>query len=142
MLIVVVLGERNKGINEKNSLAVRHTSRVFRFGNRGSPMAQSCRHENTSEGRTFREPHYRSLRATCQRNSGGPGFWRNELEGDKPHYLILIEAGIQHRWHAGKATTHSVVRVPSSYGPLLCLPRGCVEDTELEGARRSPALGR
>jgi hypothetical protein len=43
ILVDVVLGERNKGMNGMNSPTVDHNSRDFRFGNKGSSMAQSCR---------------------------------------------------------------------------------------------------
>lgn len=39
MLMVVVLGERSKGMNWTNSPVVDHKLRVFIFGNKGSPMA-------------------------------------------------------------------------------------------------------
>jgi len=68
--MVVVLGERNEGMKGMNSPVTGHNSRVFRFGNKGSLMVQSCRTGSTSGSSMPREPHsasFRILRA-C--------FWR------------------------------------------------------------------
>ena len=54
MFMVVVLGERNRGIKEMDFPATKDSSRVFRFGNKGSLMAQSCRTEKTSKDRMFK----------------------------------------------------------------------------------------
>jgi hypothetical protein len=50
MLMTVVLGERNKGRDWMNSPVTGHKRRVFRFGNKGSWMAQSCREKLRKQG--------------------------------------------------------------------------------------------
>ena len=52
ILMMAVLGERNKGISGMDFPSTDHNSRVFRFGKKGSLMAQSCRIEKTSKDRT------------------------------------------------------------------------------------------
>ena len=44
---VVVMGQMNKGIDDMGSSVMHHKYRVFRFGSNGSPVAQSCRAEDT-----------------------------------------------------------------------------------------------
>lgn len=63
--MVVVLGERNKGMDGMNSLAGDHSRRVSRFGKKGFLMARNCRTEKASEGGTPRALHsiFRILRA-------------------------------------------------------------------------------
>ena len=51
---VVVLGERNKGMNGIQKCSpIPHNSRVFRFGNKCSLMAPSWMTEKTSKGGNF-----------------------------------------------------------------------------------------
>jgi len=59
----VVLGERNKGMNGINHASVFVDSRVFRFGNKGSSMTQSCMAERTSDIGAPRRLNFRILRA-------------------------------------------------------------------------------
>ena len=62
ILMAVVPGERNKGVNGMNRPSVLHKSRVFRFGNKGLLTVQSCRAEKTSEDRVSRAPRNSSFR--------------------------------------------------------------------------------
>lgn len=54
--MVVVLVERNKGMNGVNSsvLGVNHNDRVRTFGSRGSRRAWTCRTERTWEDKDFK----------------------------------------------------------------------------------------
>ena len=64
--MVMVLGERNKGMKGTISPVADRNSRVLRFGNKGSSIAQLCRAENTSkdtERRALGPPSHRILRA-------------------------------------------------------------------------------
>ena len=58
----VVLGQRNKGMNEINDPSILQEERIFGFGSKGPLMVQGCMMEETSEDRERRTPYFPNFR--------------------------------------------------------------------------------